>query len=129
MKKKLKNNKVESEEQVFKEMVDLIDKSGINDMPHFYVQADIRHKRDYTIFKLIHKRLYHTLWEAKTIADMIQRNFLKTLNETNEIDKDLRYSIEVLDSLEGDTFYWENDYKNLEFRHFKIDESLDDTMD
>lgn len=116
----------DSDDGVFQEMVDLIEKSGIHDLPSFSVQAERRHRQDTSIFQIIHKMAYHSLWEAMAVAEMIQRNFLKTLKEKNESDKDLRYAIYIENNLEGDTYSWDSDCESLEFKHSNCDEDIDD---
>jgi hypothetical protein len=37
-------------------------------MPNYVVTAQQRHKINYSVWKIIHKRSYHERWEAQTIA-------------------------------------------------------------
>jgi hypothetical protein len=89
-------------------------------MPHYVVTAQQRHKINESVWKIIHDRSYHEKWEARTIANMIQQNFLKSKND-KKYDQ-YYFNIDINNDFTLENYYWDTTYNTLEFK----DNSMDD---
>ncbi len=89
-------------------------------MPHYVVTAQLRHKTNHSIWKIIHERSYYEKWEAETIANMIQQNFLKSKKDKKY--DEYYFNIDINNDFTFENFYWETTYNTLKFK----DNSMDD---
>jgi hypothetical protein len=86
-----------------------------------YLNEDIEQYNNF------YRRYFHELWEAKTIAQMIQQNILK-FKKDPKYDKVI-FTIEISNDFTGEVYNWDTNYKSLEFKYensFEGEEDFDD---
>lgn len=88
-------------------------------MSHYVVSAQQRHKINYGVWKIIHERSYHEKWEAQTIANMIQQNFLKSKKDTKY--DEYYFNIDINNDFTLENYYWDTTFNTLKFKDNSMD--------